>query len=274
MQGIKEEVTYRAELADCAAPLGLRSVGHAVFQPFQSSSLRKTDFFQALWTVEGEGHVRIGGKDFRLKQDWAAVCPPEKGHVLSSSKKSWEYRWCTFDGPAAGVIVSAFKTPGVPFHAGPCPPGLFESLAESLGNPTPEGERASSAEAYRFLAHLAGKAALSRGSGERRQAGWLLANAALDPSDKDLNVQAIADGSGLSRFSIHRIFRDELGVAPKRYIDSLRLQRAFSLLRETDMTVEQVAAATGFANGNYFAKFFRRKSGLTPSQFREAPHMP
>ena len=90
----------------------------------------------------------------------------------------------------------------------------------------------------------------------------------------DVNVKSLAEAAGLSRSSVHRVFRQELGVAPKRYLDSLRLQTAMSLLRETDTPVAAVAAATGFANANYFAKFFRRKVGQAPSCFRAERHQP
>jgi len=47
-----------------------------------------------------------------------------------------------------------------------------------------------------------------------------------------------------------------------------RMQLAERLLLATDETVAAIAASCGFADGNYFAKAFRRHSGITPSAYR------
>ena len=59
-----------------------------------------------------------------------------------------------------------------------------------------------------------------------------------------------------------------VGAAPSSYVLDKRMQLAERLLLATDETVASIAASCGFADGNYFAKAFRRYSGITPSAYR------
>lgn len=267
-------MTYRAALDRVGVPLGLRSVGHAVLQPGYRVGPRRTTFVHVIWTVRGSGQVNLGGARHAVGAGQVLVCPPAASHYLAAGGKCiWEYRWCTLDGALSALLPAALSLPAGAFAAGPCPEAMFLELVETLRNPSPEGERQAGVAAYAFLSHLGGLASARLGFAGRGRARVLLSRADA-AGELDVNVKSLADAAGLSRSSVHRVFRQDLGVTPKRYLDSLRLQTAMSLLRETDMPVAAVASATGFANANYFAKFFRRKVGQAPSDFRAERHQP
>ena len=61
-----------------------------------------------------------------------------------------------------------------------------------------------------------------------------------------------------------------MGVSPGKYITRVRIEYAKLLLRAPDTTIGYVAEASGFANANYFAKVFRRETGLSPSEYLES----
>jgi AraC family transcriptional regulator of arabinose operon len=65
-----------------------------------------------------------------------------------------------------------------------------------------------------------------------------------------------------------RVFKRHLGKPPKRYIHERRLERAEHLLASSDMTVYEVARKTGFNDVSYFSASFKKKSGVSPSEFR------
>ncbi|OGV55813.1 MAG: hypothetical protein A2X49_11490 [Lentisphaerae bacterium GWF2_52_8] len=273
MEGIKQNVVYRHELSFCGVPFGLRSVGRAFFEPDKSSSSRRIDFVQLLWTLRGEGHVRVGKKEHPLRQDHAVFCFPDSPHSLRSGNEMWEYHWCTFDGPYANALLSAFQVPREPFFAGPCPVRTFARLASALRDPSLNGEKLAGGEAFRFLSQLSCKAS-SRSTVPALPLTELIEKLADGLGEPDLNVQSLAERLGMSRYTIHQRFKEEFGLPPKRYIDSLRLQKMLSLLRGTELTLEEIALATGLANANYLAKFFRKKMGCSPTEFRSSGHTP
>ena len=83
-----------------------------------------------------------------------------------------------------------------------------------------------------------------------------------------LPIPRLAQLAGLSRAHFTRSFTLALGEPPSDYTLSRRLERIERLLLATEMKISAIAQATGFADGNYMAKAFRRHRGMAPLEFR------
>jgi AraC-like DNA-binding protein/quercetin dioxygenase-like cupin family protein len=86
--------------------------------------------------------------------------------------------------------------------------------------------------------------------------------------NKKLSVKELAAIAGRSERSFHRVFRTVTGQSPAECLLGIRLRRAKSLLLETSMSVTEIASETGFTDGAYFAKQFKRLFGVTPRESR------
>lgn len=88
-------------------------------------------------------------------------------------------------------------------------------------------------------------------------------------------LDELAERLEVSAAHLGRVFTKKIGVSPGKYITRVRIEFAKLLLRDPDTTISYVAEASGFANANYFAKVFRRETGLSPSEYLEAaPRLP
>lgn len=72
----------------------------------------------------------------------------------------------------------------------------------------------------------------------------------------------------LSRFKIR--FKQEMGLAPGKYLIGRKIERAKKLLNNSTMSVTDVAMSLGFATSQHFASTFKRVTGQTPREFRAA----
>lgn len=72
----------------------------------------------------------------------------------------------------------------------------------------------------------------------------------------------------ISQSHFCRIFKEITGQSPQQYIINVRIDRAKELLTFTEHSVAQIAEATGFEDQNYFARVFKKKVGMTPSDYR------
>ena len=90
-----------------------------------------------------------------------------------------------------------------------------------------------------------------------------------------VSCQHIATYVGLSRRQLERQFRQQMSIAPLEYYLNLRVSTAHKLLQQTDLSVSQVAAATGFDSLEHFSRIYKSKVGCPPSRDRsqswEAP---
>lgn len=70
---------------------------------------------------------------------------------------------------------------------------------------------------------------------------------------------------GTSRF--YDLFGSEFGMTPLEYRNRLVIRRAKALLSAVDVSVSEVAFAVGFENAAYFSRFFKKHTGLSPSEY-------
>ncbi len=92
-----------------------------------------------------------------------------------------------------------------------------------------------------------------------------------DNLEDPLSPSLLAKQAGLSTRQLERLFRRYLDRSPKRYYLELRLKKARSLLLQTDMSVINVALASGFSSPSHFSKCYRGFYGRTPYRERGVP---
>lgn len=88
-------------------------------------------------------------------------------------------------------------------------------------------------------------------------------------ANSELCLTTAADHLNTSVYTVSRIFKEITGYGFKEYISEKRLQQASHLLRESDMSVTDVASACGFESTNYFTAVFRMKYGMPPAKYRK-----
>jgi AraC family transcriptional regulator len=88
--------------------------------------------------------------------------------------------------------------------------------------------------------------------------------------DRELPLEALASAAYLSPFHFARLFKKLTGASPHAYLAMLRVERAQTLLAETDLSIAEVSVRVGYASSSHFTKAFRQAKGLTPSAFRAA----
>lgn len=86
-----------------------------------------------------------------------------------------------------------------------------------------------------------------------------------------LSISELADQSGVSPRQVQRLFHDYLGVVPITHYREIRLGHARRLLRQTDLSITEIAFASGFANSSHFTRCFKEHFGLTPFSERISP---
>jgi transcriptional regulator GlxA family with amidase domain len=81
-------------------------------------------------------------------------------------------------------------------------------------------------------------------------------------------VPRLARVSGVSEAHFARSFRQAFGLPPHRYLLTRRLERAKALLRDTDLSITEIAFATGWNSLGTFGRTFRDVTGESPGDLR------
>ncbi|MBO5159823.1 MAG: AraC family transcriptional regulator [Lachnospiraceae bacterium] len=90
-----------------------------------------------------------------------------------------------------------------------------------------------------------------------------------DGYDKKLTVEGMADECGYSASHFMRWFKEMTGTSFMEYLIEFRIGKAAQELKVTNDTILEIAQRTGFDNISNFNRLFKKRLGVTPSQFRK-----
>ena len=83
-----------------------------------------------------------------------------------------------------------------------------------------------------------------------------------------ITLEDIATAGFVSKRTCGNLFERFMFISPMKYLNEYRLKHSIELLKNTDMTITEIALACGFSGASYFAEAFRRDSGKSPSEYR------
>lgn len=90
---------------------------------------------------------------------------------------------------------------------------------------------------------------------------------------RPVRVEELTDILGVSQPYLYKIFMSKSGVSPKQTINNIKFNKAKELLKNTSINISDVAYSVGFDDPFMFSKFFKQKSGMSPTEFRNTANL-
>ncbi|MBQ9766040.1 MAG: helix-turn-helix domain-containing protein [Lachnospiraceae bacterium] len=224
------------------------------------------------YTLSGNGVFVKNNERYSLKQgDAFFVKIPENScyYFDSSTASDWDFFYLHFDGDSALPFYETIVklTNGV-FHIGTdkAPLHLFFSF---IDNYVRKGflELYEGGEfVYRFLSGILREI---EAPSENTSSQILAATRFMRDNFASIgSISEVADICNISTEHFCRCFKKEKGHSPLQFLNKLRIEHALFLLLNTTSSIEEIATACGFMNGNYFAKVFKKYMLCTPGEYR------
>lgn len=88
-------------------------------------------------------------------------------------------------------------------------------------------------------------------------------------TDYDLSVTAISEEVGISETHLRRLVKSKVNMSPIQYITYLRIEKAKNMLCNTNCTISEIAALSGFSDQYYFSREFKNTVGTTPTDYKK-----
>ena len=127
------------------------------------------------------------------------------------------------------------------------------------------------AHGFLFLDTLVQCSAGRRSGGERRVRDFYIKEALTfieQNYQRDISIEEIAAVSGLNRSYFGKVFRDAVGESPQAYLLHYRMARAAQLLKETRLSIGEIAALVSYDNQLHFSRAFKNVHGVSPREYR------
>ncbi|MEF3303997.1 helix-turn-helix domain-containing protein [Paenibacillus sp. GYB003] len=233
---------------------------------------KSLDYYSLHFVVDGMVHFTFNGNRVLLsKGDLFCMFPDSSVYEyrIRPSDRTLRMYWLAFDGPQAPILLDWLDIESSqPYRVG-LVDGKTERLLQRLIDETgagPAAELAQLGAAYSLFAELQDKHNRTKAP----ESDWVddcIRYMQLHYAE-DINVKQIARYFGLNRSYASTALTKRLGQSPGRYIQSLRLQKAARLLRETSLSVTEIALSVGYPDLYSFSRAFAKAYRLSPSRFR------
>jgi AraC-like DNA-binding protein len=230
--------------------------------------------YQLLFISRGEGvfESQRGGKKRILAGNVILTFPDDWHRYRPVLDTGWDQYWVGFRGSIAdGILSRGILRPDSPVLTvgkNPLILGSFDRLLQRLREEPPGYQQMMAGNILEMLGAATAAARLGRqpdAADDLVQRAKLL----LDPSAESvMTVEEVAGEVGFSGAHFRRICKRHTGMSPYQYALHLRINRAREMLHSTGLPIRQIAAQLGFDNPYHFSAAFKRKTGVSPTQWR------
>lgn len=225
------------------------------------------------YVVSGKGVFYCGPNKFTLRQGQIFVIFPRTIVKYQADEKNpWHYVWIAFYGEEAKEVFSHI---GISLHAPVFTPKNDTKILE-LFYDMPTQRSANLRENLKFSSILYEFMSLlveNKCDAENSKNDYLKTATRYIKAHyyEDITVDQVAAHVGISRKYLFAIFKNTLGISPKDYIIDYRMKRAAEFLKYENLPVGNIAYSVGYKDSLTFSKMFKRKTGLSPTEYRTQP---
>lgn len=235
------------------------------------------DLFIVHYVLTGEGTFSDGKNSKKLYAGDGFVVFPDCLVTYSADMKNpWTYSWVGFQGIKAEAFLNrAGIYREMPFFTYNSDHKLKDCLVAMISDArlNPASELTILGHLYIFLSLLikngrknsTGAAGnMSREKYVQKIIEFISKNYA-----ERISISEIARNIGIDRSYMYVIFKKIMKMSPQEFLINYRIERAANLLRNSDLTIGDIARSVGYEDSFQFSKIFRKIKGVSPTRFRQ-----
>ena len=249
-------------------PIRVNSFGTVVLDSKYLAMQKRVDYY-LMYLVEGSLSLTLDGEELDFSAGDFAIFPPY--YPLRYEKKK-EDRLVYYLMHFSGTDVERFLS-GIGFDKLPIKLTVgtvkevteeFLELFDIYAKNPPYIQEIVATGLQKILIQLS----LKNVKEDEESAPWRAVCYIKRNLTEKISVPQLAEIEGLSESRFYAVFKEKIGSTPIEYINSLRIERACNLLSSTLMSVGEIGSNCGFDDTFYFSKTFKKKMGVTPTQYR------
>ncbi|MGN1030119.1 MAG: helix-turn-helix domain-containing protein [Butyricicoccaceae bacterium] len=246
----------------------LQRAGHFYCDTFYSVEREHYPSFLLLYVIRGALRLRNRGREAVVREGELSLINCYEPHSYRADCKL-EYLWLHFDGANTTAFYDAiWQTHGPVIRTDNKVGERMQQIINQLRTMGQIEEVTASRRLHDLLCSLLYAADRIESEDPLIASVQRYLNEHLQ---EEIFIPLLAQQFHLSASQLSRLFKSHTGQSPHEYLVNLRINRAKTLLKETRMSVTQIAGEVGYAYDTSFASAFRSKVGMSPRRFREMP---
>ena len=247
----------------------IQFIGYDDFNVIESIKIPHTqNSYTMHFVLNGSGRIFIDGIERSVKAHDIFFVPPEVTFCYPDDDNKWSYIWFDFGGENS-TAYAAEAGFGNGVYVKPCAGGEeFYYRAMSVLKLMDKKQNIGYYEAMSLFYKLI---ALNSCEARKNEADFADIAAAYVRGhyyDTGLSVEKICRDIGVSHSYMCRLFKEKTGITLRRYIINTRIDEAVRLLKNTDLSIKEIAFTVGFNDYPHFVKTFKEKKEISAGDYR------
>jgi len=237
-----------------------------------------TPSYVFLYCIDGCGRVKFDGKDLIITSNQGVFLNPGHPHEYAASKTHpWSYYYIHYEGTLAPeytrLILDGGESGTIWFKETDEYLRSFNLILANLtkGWTYPNMVMASACLhklfSYFFLQKTSDAEELRHQSAETRVQA--VAEMIEENPQNQISVPELAKAANLSVSRFREIFKQRVGMSPKKYALQVQLEKVKELLVSGDLCIYEISEQVGIPDAHYLSRLFSDKVGMSPSEYRD-----
>lgn len=249
--------------------LNMYYCGKRIKTPNHSYGPEVREHFLIVYIKEGTGTLLSSREKIPLVPGSILVMfPNEKIHYIVEKKSLWSISWVGIYGNLVyGFFDKLGITPEKPVFR-PENPGRIESIFEEIYNnsfsDTPDDRLKMIGLLYEFFFCIMSEGRIKTNKNYINE----ILNIIEYNYDKNISIESLAKSVFVNPSYLSRIFKEEKGITLKEYIINKKIERVKELLINDRVSIKMAANSVGITDSLYFSRIFKKKTGMSPSEYR------
>lgn len=252
------------------SPIFLDMIGHTY--PKAGYYVTRTNFkyYVFEYIIAGKGVLRIEQKRYTPETGDVYIIPAYTEHAYYSDDQSpWDKIWFNVGGPLIQSLLSNYGVQDIV---------LFKHVPQKIKDLFTEGIAAlqkAPVDCLKLVPHIMLNIIMELAIHHRNMEEKISPAAAeirelliRNISNPDFSIADMERQVHYSRSQILRIFEQHFKEPPYQYLLNLRIEYAKHLLKDPQRMIKDIGLSLGFMEPFYFSRLFKRKTGLSPMEYR------
>ena len=270
---MREDIVFFPEQADTGA-FDIQMCGISYCDGSYRISRPNSDIWCIEYICKGKGYVQLDDIRFTASQGDIYILPAGMNHYYYSDEKDpWEKMWFNIRGSFVDATIRAYKLTGL-YHVKYLDlKDLFEDFIRhaQAARSNPRGPINLDRCAIDFLKVVQSIASAPELQEQHLPTGKVqqLKHRLDTLTDFSQSFDTITCDFFYTKSHLIRAFKAEYGMTPYHYLLERKANTAKQLLKNTAMSITEIAHQLGFSNCHYFSAFFSKRTGLSPREYRQ-----
>lgn len=256
--------------------LNLYQFGWERTAPLHSYGPHARNHYLFHYVISGKGTLFANEQVYDISRGHGfLIVPGQITTYRADEQEPWEYTWIEFDGLRAQESLRLAGISGKePIYSAASKEAgekLKQQMLFIVNNGTADPMRLIG-HAFLFLSQLVESSAYRSTQNTRRLRDFYIKEALtfIEANfQRDITIEEIAEVCGLNRSYFGKVFRETMGESPQTFLLHYRMARAAQLLKETRLSVGEIAQQVSYDNQLHFSRAFKNVHGISPREYRQ-----